>query len=182
MTYNKHNIAVKKIARTPGTFHAQLSTIFFTSKFTAATDSFGLVEVSIPKDSKSDGVTDSILLSVESLAGLNPKAGATIQLQNITKDHADLISLENKGPIQQITKAPIVKEKFPEYAHMFSKEKPRAEVVLDADRLIKILSILGPITSDHHVKIRLFGQYEPVQIVIEGNQPARALLAAVRTK
>ena len=190
MLYNKHNLAVAKIA-SKSDIRPAISGVFFTDKKTVATDSFRLIEMSVPKDSKAENFPKDNKKSA--MRGCKPFILNASYLQKNVKVKEDSIAIshidDNKVEILQVVDGMVMpkyipritSEQFPDYEKIFPTAKPVAEVSVNATYLAEICELLGKLNNLNSVKIKFYGEGQPVLIEGEGvNQSGRGLVMPLR--
>jgi len=193
MLYNKHNLAVAKIASKSGT-REELASVFFSKDKTAATDSFRLLEVSVNKSVKTEefpqveGVSamrgcNPFLVSAKQVAELKPKGAKHLPITEfVAVKHLDdkrVEFLTTDLESSQVKQARRVDGKFPDYKQIFPTGEAVAEVVVNGEKLAELLKVMAALKDE--VRIKFFGKEKP--LVFEcatTEQSARRLIMPIR--
>ena len=198
---NKNNLEVCKIASKSDT-RPELAGVYITDKLVCATDSFRLLEMTLPADVKAEdypkieGKTamrgyKPFLVNAKYLLK-NIKLGVNKNmpiLDNLAISHIDENKVEvlvGKDTDQHLLCEPrwlprITSEQFPDYAKIFPAGNPVAEVEVNAEYLAEILEVMGKLDSLKSVRIKFYGDNQPLALEAKGNnQEARGLLMPLR--
>jgi len=193
MLYNKHNLAVAKIASKSGN-REELASVFFSKDKTAATDSFRLLEVSVNKSVKAEefpqveGVSamrgcNPFLVSAKQVAELKPKGAKHLPITEfVAVKHLDdkrVEFLTTDLESLQVKQARRVDGKFPDYEQVFPQGEPQAEVVLNGEMLAELLKVMAGLHEQ--VRVKFYGKNKP--LVFEcgtSEQKARGLMMPIR--
>ena len=164
--YNKNNLRVAKVAK-EGSIQPALASVLFTGLHTVATDSFRLIEMSVPNGEAHEPVL------------LNAK-----QVGKIKATDKDMIVITKDGTIKtpEGTYSPekYDADTYPKYEQIFPTETPVLEIHVDATYLESILAILKRVHKFEHVKMSLYGVNKPIVIEAKGDeQSARAMLMPI---
>lgn len=197
MLYNEHNLKVAKIASRGG-IKPVLECVLFTKDKSVATDSFRLLEVSVPKNAKAgefpkvqghsvmQGVKPFLARAREVEKIKIPKKAKLpilehFGIKHVDNHHAEFLSVDKDGESVQITNALRVDDQFPDYEKIFPTGKPVAEVDVNAFFLSEILEIMGGMNKhDARITIKIYGEGKPVVVVAgNDNQSARAMIMPV---
>src|SRR3990167_3970244 len=191
MLFNKNNLLVAKVASRGNGLKPVLESVFFTKDKTVATDSYKLIEMSVPADLKPECFVANnpkrkplqgfrpFFLPARAVAGLKlPSKGALDEHNAMAILHRDEMKVEvalGSDEIRSIK--PIIGEQFPDYERVFPTGKPLAEVKISAEHLGAVLDIMGKLAVMSEVRIKIYGANRPV-VVEAGNdkQKARAMV------
>ena len=195
MIYNKNNLAVAKIA-SKNKSRRSIAGVLFTPEKTVATDSFRLIEMSVPKDvkadafpmpegMKADNFVGSFVIDAESLKGFTlPNVSSMPILNNTVVSKQDEKSVDffrkdlNNESFQTFRK---VDEDYPEYEGIFPTGKPQAEISVNAKFLKDLVGILGNLDKQSSkVRIAIYPNGKPMVITAKNNeQEGRAMLMPI---
>ena len=174
MTYNKINLAIAKIASKDNN-RPELSSVFFTRNKTVATNSYMLLEVSIPT------AEPNIAGAMQSCNPFLVSASDIIKIksESVAIKHIDAKAIQFIADNQIIT-IPRIDGQFPDYDKIFPQGKPKAEVIVNAKYLRTLLENLGKLSDN--ITIKIHGDDKPVVLTASyGNhQFSRALLIPVK--
>lgn len=195
MLYNKHNLAVAKIA-SKYEHRQEIAGVLFTKDKTVATDSFKLLEVEVDKtlrtedfpsrnDEKAIAETEDFIIPAKDLK--------TIKLPNNKKlpviNTAAIVAID-ENEVQMITTSLEVGEKkyfrrtkgeFPDYKAIIPTTAPVVSFSVNAKYLIEILSVMEKMGNNGEVKIEIHGENKPIMILGGNeNQKARGLVMPIR--
>lgn len=201
MLYNKHNLAVAKIAATSN-LRKELTCVAFFKDKTVATDAFRLIEVSTPKGGHTiddyptiEGINivkniekEPILLRAKTVQALKPvKATKSLPILNHIvlssrgDDRFELVST-NLEDLKTETINAVVDKDFPKYEQVIPKGEPKAIVRVNGKYLSEIVTLLGNLSAlNHTVDIEIHGENQPIVIKAEGNgQTGRGLVMPIK--
>lgn len=194
MLYNEHNIAVAKVA-SKNTVREELSGVYFTKDKTVATDSFRLVEMSVPTgvdpadfptvdgNSPMKGV-QPFIVSAKGVREIKiPKKGSLPILSHFAIKHlgertAEFLTTDLK--VADIKSIYRINGKFPDYEQIFPKEKPVAEMRINGVYLAEVLEILAKLSNVSAVDIKFYGSMKPLVIeASNSNQKGRGMVSPI---
>ena len=167
MLYNKINLSVAKIASKSGS-RPEISGVFFTAKHTVATDSFRLVEISVPADKKPEDVKDA-------MRGVKPFIASGEMVKDIKlKDNSEVVAIKHlhDNRIEFLVGENIVNVKridgeYPDYESIMPTGEPSASVKINAKYLSEVLDILGKLGgASNEVVMKIYGK-ELQMVVVE---------------
>ena len=185
MIFNAINLSVAKIASKSNSSRPELKGILIKRDCTVATDSFRLLEVSTPKDKKPEDYKNAmrgmkpVIINAEYLKKNIKLKDDTIAIKHIDNNKIEVLQTVDGQVLPKFL--PRIEGQFPEYEGIFPKEKPKAEVKLNAQLLAELLEVMAKMNTTGEVKIKIYGEGQP--LVIEGgsqNQPARAMLMGLK--
>jgi DNA polymerase III sliding clamp (beta) subunit (PCNA family) len=195
MLYNQNNLNVSKVA-SKSENRPEIAGVFFTKDKTVATDSFKLIEMSVPSDVK---VEDFPVMDGKSaMRGVQPfivparevgKIKIPVNknlpiLNNIAIKHVDdkrVEFLQSDLGMASIISMHKVDGQYPDYAGIFPAGEPVAEFQVNAGYLSELLDIMGKLDKNKIVKIKVYGGIKPI-VFEAGNetQKARGMLMPIR--
>jgi DNA polymerase III sliding clamp (beta) subunit (PCNA family) len=185
MNYNKHNLAVAKIASKNET-RPELCAVLFKAGCTVATDGIKLVEVSTPREAdaypKAMKGAAPFLVPAKRVSDMKIDKGTTIAVKHLDGTKVELLTTIDG--MEEAKMHPRVDGTFPTYDKIFPSSKPLATISIDAKNLIEVLKILEDMNSTNAVTIKVFGVNEPVLIEAENvsdNQTGRGLVMPMRS-
>ena len=193
---NKNNLEVCKFASKSDTRPA-LSGVFITDKLVVATDSFRLVEMTLPTDVKAEdypkveGKTamrrfKPFIISARELSKIKIQVNKSLPILNhIAINHIDDTRVElmttNSEMLADVKSFRLIDEQFPDYLRLFPIGDPKVEIEVNAELLAEVLEVMGKLDSTKKVKIKIYSNQQP--IVVEAgnsNQTGRAMVMALR--
>lgn len=194
MLWNKHNLTVAKFAAKNG-IREELASMYFLKDKTVATDTFRLLEVSVPADVKIEDFPqvqgksamrgcEPFLVDARSVASIKlPKSKLPI-LQHCTIKHCDKQYVEfltTDGEIAESKTLRRIDGQFPDYEQIFPKDEPKAEVYINGKMLGELLTAMSELSEDKGVTIRFFGEENPLVLLAESKvQKARGIMMPMR--
>lgn len=178
--YNKHNLAVAKIAM-KGDLKPELASVYFTNNHTVATDSFRLIEISVPDnvdieefpimDKKINETTGAIIDARQILKIALPKCGSlpiaeNLVVHQVDEENVELITTDVLDNSMNIKRVRTVPGTYPKYKEIVPKEDPLISIRINAKYLADVLNILGELDSfNNEVTLEIFAdKYKPVII------------------
>lgn len=196
MLYNKINLDVAKIACKNG-FRPSINGVYFTDKKTVATDSYRLLEITVPADCNAEdypttdgmsamrGCKPFIVPAGELKKIVIPKNKELPICENVAIKHIDDNRVEFLTT--DITTANTVsigriKEEFPNYEEIFPTSEPVDTLVINAEYLIGLLEGLKKLGgSNNKITIKTYGNDKPIVLEADnGNQKGRAMLMQIK--
>lgn len=182
MLYNKHNLAVAKIAAKDG-HRDEIKGVFFTKDKTVATDSFRLLEIDIPKNDNPPEWAE------KSMRGIKPFiVGAEMLKDKIKLGNEDLVAIkhvhDNRVEFlvgEDILPIMRIDGKYPDYESIFPRMGCLASIKINAKYLAETLEILGKLggtTSEVTMKV-----FNNKMVVIEAgtlNQKGRGVVMGMQ--
>jgi len=201
MLYNKFNLEVSKFAGDSYGSKPELGGVFFTSRATAASDGYKLIEVSVPSELKPEEYPSvngkkamrgcrPFIVPAPALKEIKINNGSSLPILNcIGVGHLDKEKVEflntnlDESEIKTIKK---IEAKYPDYQQLFNQEKPVLEISVNAKYLKEIMDFMSKFvdTGSKEVKIKLYGSNKPIMFTAENNstrQKVRALLMPITT-
>jgi hypothetical protein len=198
MLYTKHNFEVAEFCAKPGV-RPELGGILVVPDKTVATDSFTLVEVTVPTDIPFEDfpVVPSCSVSKNGDRFIFPKDAAKLVLRSIPKK-ASLPVLERAATLQtengtagfvttDLEKhtpvaARVIDGQYPAYEQLFEgKGEPRSTVRLNAEYLEKLAKFFKGF-GNGYVTLKTYGEFDAIlfESVTAEPQKARALLMPLK--
>lgn len=199
MLYNKNNLAVA-VCAAKNSIRPELATVCFTKDYTVATDSYRLLEVSVPKVDenefpKIDGkevektIEDKILLSAKEISKIKIKKNKHLSiLDNVgimKNDSGKRMIVSTDLETTTRTSPGEVEDSYPDYHSLFSDGKDiLAEITVNAQLFSELLKAMQGINHAGLVtlKIRKDHVNKPIEIhAASQTQSGRAILMPCRT-
>ena len=193
MLYNKHNLAVAKIASKSG-MREELASVFFTKEKTVAMDGIRLLEVSVSTTGKAEefpiveGMSamrgcSPFMVNAKQVAELKPKGVKRLPITEfVALKHLDDKSVEflttdvESSQVKQVRR---VDAKFPDYEQIFPQGTAKAEVVLNGEMFSELLKVMSGLHKQ--VRVKFYGKEK--SLVLEcgtAEQKARGLMMPIR--
>lgn len=192
MLYNKHNLAVAKIA-SKSDCRPEISGVFFTKNATVATDSFRLIEISCPSDLSVDDfpskspimrgfkpfIADSEMLNKIKLGNTAIPIMSTIGIKHIAEDRVEFLKPdENFSDSITVRK---INGEFPKYEELMPKKKPVFEISVNSKYLAEVIKILGDLNKTGEVVMKFYDEDSAILIESKGaNQEGRGLVMPIK--
>ena len=192
---NKNNLEVCKIASKSDT-RPELAGVYITDKLVCATDSFRLLEMTLPADVKAEdypkieGKTamrgyKPFIISAKELGKVKIPVNKSLPILNhIAVSHVDDQRVELMTTNLDVADTKSFKrigEQFPDYQKIFPTGNPVAEVEVNAEYLAEMLEVMGKLNSLKSVRIKFYGDNQPLALEAKSNnQEARGLLMPLR--
>jgi DNA polymerase III sliding clamp (beta) subunit (PCNA family) len=195
MLLNKNNLSLTKFASKSET-RPELAGVFVTDKVTVATDTFRLVEMTLPADVKVEDYPE--VNGKKAMRGWKPFIVPAKELAKIKIPNSKSLPLLNHVAIGYVDANKVefmttdlenqetktlrrIDGEFPEYSKLFPAGEAKVELSVNAEFMADILEVLGKMNSLNSVKIKLYGDNMPVVFEAEGNgQKSRAMLMPLR--
>lgn len=197
MLYNKHNLAVARIAAREANGRKEITGVYFTRDKTAATDRFRLLEITAPAGLKPEdfpqvqgssamrGVKPFIVDAKGLKAVKLPSKQASLPILNtfaikhLDDKRADFIVSDLETA--QVHSVRRVEGEFPDYEKLFPAEKPEMELTINGHIFAELLEIISELDNSRQVKIKLYGATRPVVLEVAGvSQKGRALIMPIK--
>lgn len=175
MLYNQLNLDVGKIA-SKSEIKPEFACVYFTKQKTVATDSYRLLEVTVPEDCDAEDFPNALTELPEDIPGflVPAKNLATIKLpknkklqilnnlaiRSITKNTVELLT--NNLETANTTCINTVDGQYPDYEKIIPKDTPLAEVTVNANLLAELLEVMAKTNELHEVTIKLYGKNKPI--------------------
>jgi len=150
--------------------------VFFRKRCTVATDSFRLLEVSTPSNIQPKDISPYAMLGCDSfLADTRHLKADVAAIKHLDDTHVEFVVSDGTRSF------PRIDARFPDYEPLFPKEKPIAEVTINAKLLRELLHSLEKVEEKHNVRIDFYGSMKPLALFAENStQKARALIMPVK--
>ena len=196
MLYNRHNLAVSKIASLD-TYKPVLSSVFFSKEKTVATDSFRLLEVSVDTSVKAEDFPQvqgnsamhgckPFLAEARQVAEIKiPKGKGLLPitqyaaLKHVDDKHVEFLTTDMS--VASVMSARRIDDTFPSYEQIFPQGKAVAKVTINGALLAEMLKIMSEMTPQGTVTLYLYGGELPLELRAESTtQKARGLLMPIR--
>jgi hypothetical protein len=175
--YNKHNLAVAKIA-SKSKIKPALAGVLFTDKCTVATDSFRLIEITVPTNVNIADFpttnkiieTTQALVDAESILKIKlPKSKHLpivehLIVQNVKEGKTELITTDIDEQSINTKEVNNIQDGFPDYKQIIPQGRPTASVTVSAKFLSEVLTILGDLNTRTEVTLELRGENEAIII------------------
>lgn len=166
MLYNKINLSVAKIA-SKQSHRPEISGVFFTKDKTVATDSFRLVEISVPANVKAEDYPDNF-----AMRGVKPFIASGEMIKAIKLDNDGVVAIKHlhDNRIEFLQGENIINVKridgeYPDYLSIIPSGEPVAELKINAKYLSEVLDILGKLGgATSEVTIKVFAKNKPLVI------------------
>ena len=193
MLWNKHNLAVAKIASKSG-IREEIRSVLFTSDKSVATDSVRLLEVSVATTGTAeefpqvDGMSamrgcSPFMVSAKQVAELKPKGAKHlpitefVALKHIDDKRVEFLMTDLES--SQVKQARRVDGKFPDYEQIFPKEDAVAEVVLNGEMFSELVKVMSGLHEQ--VKVKFYGKEKPIVLECGTDaQKARGMIMPIR--
>ena len=166
--------------------------MFFTRDKTVATDTFRLVEISVPNNVKVSEFPASkkpvmqgvkpVIVGAEMLKKIKLRGDKNTPITNVLAiGHADQERVEFRTHDGSAMVFNRIEGTFPDYEKIFPKKKPRVEVSVNAEYLAGVIEQLGKLNSLNMVNIKIYDDGSPIVIEAKGNeQSGRAMVMPLR--
>jgi DNA polymerase III sliding clamp (beta) subunit (PCNA family) len=201
MLYSRHNFEVADFCA-GSELRPELAGILVTPTETAATDSFTLVEVSVPSKDNSEGDFPAIpghAVKARDDAFIFPKEAAKDVQKSIPKNAKDAPGMLERAAVIETDKglagfvttdlaqtrptiAHVIEGRFPDYKQLFPTAAPKFVVTVNAKYLERLAKFFAGFDKDRKVTIKTYGVNEPILFEASNKvQTARALFMPLRT-
>jgi len=205
MLYNKHNLAVAKLASKVSGVRPVLEGVFFTKDKTVATDSYRLLEISTPAQLVNSIPADQPLKldDCPALKGFKPfivnasylekniklltnhqgsELAGALAVSHIFDNKVKMVYKPNQGASFETRFIPRIVDSFPDYGKLFPTKPAVAEITINGKMFAEMLEIVSKMAGEYTgVKIKFYGQFEPLVIEAETkNQRARGLMMPIK--
>jgi hypothetical protein len=194
MLYNSLNLEVAKIASKLDT-KPEIAGVFFTKTKTVATDSFRLIEISVPKVKAEDyPITpqgsamrgcDPFIVEATGLGKIKLPKNKSLPIVNnfavkhIDKDKVEFLTTDLEST--QLIQLRRIEGQFPDYEQIFPKDAPVVEVAVNAAYLSGLLDILGKLGGTNGVKMKFYGSDKPIVLeASNGDQSGRGMIMQIK--
>jgi len=185
---NQNNLNVLKLASKQD-FKPEIASVLFTPEFTVATDSFHLIEMSMPKIEEDNLPGDAMekfdpfMVRANDLKNLKiPKDKKNPICENawVKEKEEDIVSIKDFiGCTETIHKYKMTPGEFPDYKQIIPEEGTiKARGAFNVELLIEGLEILKAMKLKFgRVEIKFYGDQKPMVITADnGEQKARYLI------
>lgn len=183
MLFNRNNLAVAKIA-SKSDVRPELAGVFFTKDKTVATDVYKLVEVTVPDGGdvltaenypKVEGKTamrsfkpfilpakmvSAIKLPKDKIGGVPHQFTELLAVSHVDDKIVKLLKTDLETANETSIKK--IEGTYPDYARVIPTVVPVAEVTVNAEYLIDVLSVLAGIDERQFVTIKFYAEGQPV--------------------
>ena|SRR3990167_973754 len=188
MLYNENNINVYKIASKGNGLKPVLESVMFTKDKTVATDSYRLIEMSVPKNAKASEFPKAMqgckpflvrARGIKDIKLLKNSTMPVVAIKHLDNTRAEFMT--SVGDTITSHNLPRVHDAFPDYEKIFPTEKPLAEVELNGELLAELLEVMSKLNVAQRVKIKIYGTGKPV--VLEAgndNQKGRGMIMCMQ--
>lgn len=193
MLYNQHNLDVAKFAATQKGARPALKHVLLSPRKTVATDSYRLVEVSVPETKTTYPKShlrdwEPFMVSPKALKGIKaPKFKKNteanyVAVKSIREDGtlADLMTLsaDYEEQVRTVDRKP---DKFPAYDHLFPGGEPAMKIRVNGRYLAEVAGMLGKMSASEEIEMNVYGAMLAVVLRAHGpeGQIGRAIVMPI---